>query len=228
MSILITTAIAGCGLESSIYYAPPNFHVDGSGPIFLTHNTANIDGSFLGYDVYYRVYHDSDAAASDLSLGATLSDTNNYTPISALNKLVVMGFTRMHYLESENILNTNSPLLRVANVIQQSQYTVQVNVLPNWYYTVSDDGDTTKTPLVRNTSTPGSLASFNSQYSIGNADYADKTNVPEAHQTVYIVMFAVAYGFDINSTSSSSTILSFPIGVELTVILPSTYPISFP
>jgi hypothetical protein len=223
--LLISFIVTGCGLESSIYYSPPNFFVSGLyGPIFLTHNTANNDGSFLGYDVYYRVYFDPTAATTDMDLISTLSDINNYTPLSALNKLTSMGFTRMFYLESENYgLNSNSPLLRVANVLQSSTYTILVNLLPNWYYSSSDNTDTIQ--LVRNISSPGSLASFNSRYSIGNADYADKTNVPEANGWVYIVMFAVAYGFDINSTSSSSTILSFPKGAILSFQLPSTYPI---
>jgi hypothetical protein len=234
-------SLAGCGLESSVYYSLPTFYISGNSfPVTLTHNTANSDSSFLGYDVYYRVYFDPNAATTDLAVITAVNDINSYTPSSALAKLRGMGFVRLQSLGqttsiSTPTLNQTSPLFHVANNGIASTYLIMFNStgsnwynVYNWYYTVSDDNNVQQTQLVRNISTTGALVSFNSAYSVGQLDYADISHSPPSGSSqIYIILFAVAYGFDFTSTSSS-TIYSFPVGAELKYTLPSNYPPNLP
>ena len=227
--ILFSSLIVSCGLDNSIFYSPPSFTVSGNtGPIILQHNTMNIDGTFLGYEVYYRVYADLSSATLDLNYIVTLNDTTNYTPLSAFNLLLSRKFVRLQSrFLSTGLVDTSPPLFHPSNYLFASQFTIQAfNTLPTFYFTI-DSAVNAQTQLVRNTNSGTLLVSFNSLYNVGDPDYAG-TIPPSANGStpIYIVMFAVAYGFDFSS--SGSTIYSFPVGGILWYYLPSNYPITYP
>jgi hypothetical protein len=210
--------LAGCGLETTIYYNQPTF-VNSGGAFKLTHNTANTDSSFRGYNLYYRVYQSStDATAIVSYISSTLQDTNNYTPASAVSLLTgSRGFVRI--LAGNSNTNTKSdsvPLYPIPNTALATYFSLipdRTTSTTDWYYTV-DGATTPQTTVVRNNG-----LTFNSQYATSDIDYVGATSALTG-DTVYIVIFAVAYGFDFSS-SSSPVIYSLPVCADY---LPYTIP----
>lgn len=207
IALLAALALSSCGLESSTYYYTPSFTFSGtSGPIVLQHNTANTDSSFLGYEVYYRVYYNDsngdgyDAADADyVMISSTVQNTDVYTPTTALNKLKAQGFVRLlSDTDYETYFHTTSS--------SSTKFTIQLdNSVRNWYFTDSSDSTSTQTAIYRNTGS--SDVSFNTTYTSGDDDYDSSTTIGSGKE-IYIVMFAVAYGFDL---SSSGAIYSLPV-----------------
>jgi hypothetical protein len=199
-------AVSSCGLESSTYYYTPSFTFSGtSGPIVLQHNTANTDSSFLGYEVYYRVYYNDaagngyEAADADyVMISSTVQNTDVYTPTTALNKLKAQGFVRLlSDTDYETYFHTTSS--------SSTKFTIQLdNSVRDWYFIDSSDSST-QTAIYRNTGSTG--VSFNTTYTSGDDDYDSSTTIGSGKE-IYIVMFAVAYGFDL---SSSGAIYSLPV-----------------
>jgi hypothetical protein len=196
-------ALAGCGLETTIYYDKPTFINNGSSFI-LTHNTANTDSSFHGYELYYRVYDDSSKAATDLAFINSMQDTSSYSPITAFSSLTgSRGFVRLRDVD-----NNDFPLFPIAVPSVATKFIIlpdNSSTSVNWSYTT--DPVTTETELLRYNGD-----SFNSVYATGDTDFSGTT--VQLGNTVYIVMFAVAYGFDFSSTSST-TIYSFPVAADV-------------
>lgn len=203
-------ALSSCGLESSTYYYTPSFYFSGtSGPIVLQHNTANTDSSFLGYEVYYRVYYGNDdgydeAEADYVMISSTVQNTDVYTPTTALNKLKAQGFVRLlSDTDYETYFHTTSS--------SSTKFTIQLDSsVRDWYFIDSSDSSGTKTAVYRSKSSSSSRAdavSFNTKYSSGDADY-DSSTTCNSGDDLYIVMFAVAYGFDL---TSSGAIYSLPV-----------------
>lgn len=224
--LVLGLTLSSCGLENTVYYSQPALsNGGGSGPIILQHNTANNDGPFLGYDVYYRVFGPDDESKADTALSTigSVQDTTTYTPATALAKLVNdTKFVRILSIDASGALYEKSPLLSVANSGVASSYTIQVPTDSSWYYTV-DSNLSQKIKIVRGVSSTSTFISFNSPY-VPNTDkdYASAQQASTGSR-IFIVLFAIAYGFDFSSSSSSATIYSFPVGTKLSYTLPPSF-----
>jgi hypothetical protein len=217
-------AFAGCGLDTTTtFFDAPSF--SNSGSFVLQHNTLNSEINFYGYNVYYRVYSDQNAASADLNtISITVQNTGVYTPSTAFTYLTNSPPNGLGYLPLRINVSTAdivpNPFFVVSNKSIPTTYQIQTPPISqtNWFYTTSSTGPT-KTTVVRNNSgTVGSTDSFNSTYFSGQIDYSGAGAV--ANSTIYIIMFAVAYGID---PSTFSTIYSFPsLGAELQYQLPGT------
>ncbi len=172
----------------------------GSNIITLTHNSANVD-SFLGYDVYYRAFSTlSDATTARVTI-ENASNLNTATPEGVLAQLTgTQGFKKMYLFSNATVSPT--PLLSGA-----STYTIQLvntSTTTNWYF-YTDTNPTAHIELVRGT---GSGECFNAGYSVGTSDYTSSDSLSKSSgQNVFIVAFAVAYGYDFTKLQS---IYSFP------------------
>jgi hypothetical protein len=200
-----------CGLEETVELYPPSF-TSGGGLITLVHNSGNTNEYFSGYEIYYRVYTTSDpdadtalaVATSDWTMAAsTVQNTDIYTPTTALAKMQSLGFVRMLFnTDASNYL----PSTLFASGNQITLYLT--NNAVDWYYTSSADGDVAQTAAYRN-SDPSSTTpvSFNTTYTAHSTGYSttdvpldyDSTASSGKNSSVYIVLFAVATGIDIDA-----------------------------
>jgi hypothetical protein len=190
--------LCACGLESVNYYSPPDFQYAGN-IITLRHNSDNGDSSFLGYDIYYRAYYslaEADSARSSIE-SATNSTTS--TPESVLSKMTSeLGFKKIYLASAPT--DEPKPLFKDGARIHYI-YLPKDSSTTNWYYVTNSSSDHVE--IVRST---GYGDSFNEAYKINDADYGSTTNGVN-HGTVYIVAFALAYGYDFSKLAS---IYSFP------------------
>jgi hypothetical protein len=201
-----------------VYYSPPLSFANSGGDLQLVNNPANTDTSFLGYDIYYKVYPaDSPSADTDYSLIGTVNDTVNYTPDSALKKLTDQGFIKMGALDSADILgNTllSEPLIKATIGVQSTFYFSLDNSVGAKYWKFYD----TSTPLATTNLVRGisrsPLATFNSAYNVNDGDDPSITTGAGASASIDFVFFAVAYGIDLSSASPSTPIYSFPTGAQ--------------
>jgi hypothetical protein len=203
-------SLTGCGLETVTYYSPPGF-LYGGNILTLTHNSGNSDANFLGYDIYYRAYSNlTDADAARLAIENATNLTSS-TPESILSQLTsALSFKKIYAAANPTVSPT--PLLKNASI-----YTFQLpnsSSSTNWYYTTDLD-PATPVQIVRGTGvSPG--MSFNYPYTVGDIDYATPaTNAGVGlGQPVFIVAFAVAYGYDFTKLTS---IYSFPASLYQTI-----------
>jgi hypothetical protein len=194
--ILILT---GCGLESVNYYSPPGFQ-DRGNFIVLSHDSSNNDPSFLGYDIYYRAYATLAEANSARSNIESATNATTSTPESVLSKMTgELNFKKIY--PASDYLKEPMPLLKD----DASTYTIYLpkdNPTTNWYYVTNVSP--VQIPIVRAT---GYGDSFNETYKVGDLDYASTNTGVSSAQSVFIVAFAIAYGYDFSKLSS---IYSFP------------------
>jgi hypothetical protein len=206
----------GCGLETVTYYSPPSFSY-GSNILTLTHNSAN-SSAFLGYDIYYRAYYSQSEADTARQNIENLTSSVSSTPESVLTQMTSTGFKRI-YLAS-NPLTAPIPLLPVASGTAPT-YTFQMpnnTQSTNWYFTVSTDTSNapTETEIVRGLGI-STNNSFNYQYAVGDIDYGSTTGAVTSNglvNSVSLVFFAVAYGYDFTKLTS---VYSFPQSLYVSV-----------
>jgi hypothetical protein len=199
--------LVGCGLEGdTTYYASPTF-TDNSGSLTLTHSSSNSSyPTFLGYDIYYRAYSnqiDADAARTTIENAANLATS---TPESVLSQMTNLNFKKIYLASAPSLSPT--PLFNFSsggNANGATTITIQLlntSSTTNWYFITNVNS--TPVQIVR--CVGGNYNSFNYTYAPGDIDYASNTAVGP-NGTLYIVAFAVAYGFDI---STMATTYSFP------------------
>jgi hypothetical protein len=190
--------LSGCGLESVDYYTPPDFAYAGN-IITLRHNSSNGDSSFLGYDIYYRAYYSLTEADTARSSIESVSNSTTATPESVLSKMTSELNFKKIYLYSAY---TTSPTPLLKGATTYFFYLPNDNNTTNWYYVTNSSS--TPVAICRST---GYGDSFNSPYHISDADYGSTSNGVGSTQAVFIVAFAVAYGYDFGKLQS---IYSFP------------------
>jgi hypothetical protein len=222
-------ALLGCGLDTiTTFFDAPSF--SNSGNFFiLQNNTLNTGLNFYGYNVYYRVYNSDQTTGGALDAILSAQNTSIYTPSSAFTYLTnQLGFLPLCILNSAGTAAIVPPtFFTVSNQSLATTYSIQA--IPgnttqapnlNWYYTTVNPDNSVPTYVVRNNTVqfaPPLHDSFNSTYKYGQADYSGTSSSGQS-ATIFIVMFAVAYGID---PATFSTIYSFPsLGAQLTYTLP--------
>jgi len=182
--------LTGCGIDQNlVYYSPPGFVPGGGNIVTLTHNSSNVD-SFLGYDIYYRAYsilNDADSARVAIENASNLTTA---TPEGVLSQLTSKGFKKIYLASNPSVSPT--PLLSGATT-----YTIQILQATNWYYT--SDVASTQNYLIRGIGSLGK--SFNDTYLAADPDTSTASDLVTG-STIYIVAFAVAYGYDFTKLTS--------------------------
>jgi hypothetical protein len=198
--------LSGCGLESVTYYSPPTFAYAGN-ILTLTHNSDNSDSSFLGYDIYYRAFGTlAEANTARASIESATNATTS-TPESVLALLAANSFKKVYRATAPT--TAPSPLLD-EGATTYYMYLANDSSTTNWYYITNIDA--THVEIVRGT---GNGDSFNDSYLAGDVDYGSTTMSVTSKGSVYIVAFAVAFGYDftnLKSTYSFPASLYQPIG----------------
>jgi hypothetical protein len=196
----------------------------GSNAFTLTHNTANNTATFLGYDIYYHAYQTQTPADTARQLIESATYSTSSTPQSVLASMTSAGFIKIYNASAPTVAPT--PLCGVSgsNINTGVSFNFlmdSTSIATNWYYTISTDSSSTHHYIVRAlpTVTPPNN-SFNYSYQSGDADYTPTNNAVTPGGTVYLVFFAVAYGYDI-STLSSFFSLPTSLGASIPYTLPT-------
>jgi hypothetical protein len=196
-AFIVSTCINSCGLEDVSYYSQPSFTYGGN-IITLVHNTSNIT-NFDGYDIYYRAYQLQDAAETARQSIESAASSTSSTAESVIAQLTTQKFKKMYLYNPETKISTETtPLLTVANSSSSVSFTIQPSNSSSeyWYYKNSSDATAKKYYVARGT---GSGESFSAAYNAGDSDYSNTTGAITSGKTVYLVFFAVAYGFDMGN-----------------------------
>jgi hypothetical protein len=203
---LLTSLLAfSCGLPTSEYlFSPIDFSYTGSN-LSLRHDEHNIDGTglFKGYEIYYRLFQNPDDAKDSLSSALKLASNYPNSPNTFMQMAVTsLSFRRMLQITSvpgsSNVIDSR-PLIPVSDnsVIQ---FDLSMNT-----WSIDLNGSVVK--VARNNGTTlANLADFSLStcYNSTNLDYSGA----DSPDSVYIVLFAVAYGY---SATSFSDVFSTPV-----------------
>lgn len=218
--VLMAAFLSSCGLPAPEYLFPPlDFSYNGNA-LSLTHNPSNasVPTEFRGYEIYYRLFQNLDDANAALSYILSLAaNSSPDTFMQSARTNANWPFFRMQKsyatLSATNI-DTSKPLLPrpTNNAAEPFTFTIDMNT---WKVTLPDNLE--PVTLVRNNNKNTVAASaFNnsSNYDPTDQDYSGGASP----SSVYLVLFAVAYG---TSASSLSEVYSSPL------IIPSSMVITF-
>jgi hypothetical protein len=209
--IALSLCLSTCGLEVVSYYGDPGFAYVGNA-FTVTHNTANTE-NFLGYDVYYHAYQTETLADTARATIESAISSSSSTPESVLTKMTSAGFVKIYNALTPTVSPT--PLCKVSTTSSAVKFTFTMDSsTTNWYYNSTDASLSGQTiEVVRGLGTTTD-SSFNDSYLASNSDYSYSTAAVTSGGTVYLVFFAIAYGYDISSLSS---IYSFPTSLYQTI-----------
>jgi hypothetical protein len=208
---LACLCLSTCGLEDISYYESPSF-IYGSNILTLTHNTSNVE-NFLGYDVYYRAYQTEALANTARATIESAIGTSGSTPDSVISTMTTNKFVKMYLASTPTVAPT--PLCKVASPSSSIAFNFLLDKsTANWYFTTSTDSSSTPTYVVRGLGR-SSNNSFNYGYLTSDStDYSYSTDAIESGDTVYLVFFAVGYGYDFDKLAAK---YSFPVSLYETV-----------
>lgn len=203
---LLTSLLAfSCGLPTSEYlFSPIDFFNSGSN-LSLKHDVRNIDGTglFKGYELYYRLFQNFDDAKRALISGLSLASNYPNSPNTFMQMAVTsLSFHRMLQISSvpgsSHVIDSR-PLIPVSDN-SVTQFDLNMNT-----WSIDLNGSVVK--VARNNGTTlANLADFSLStcYNKNDPDYSGA----DSPASVYIVLFAVAYGY---SATSFSDVFSTPI-----------------
>lgn len=92
---LLGALVSSCGLPQLVFLAPPivDQGIPGNLRGFFTHNTQNTVDEFLGYDIWYKIYPDTDAGRTQAAQDAEA--LNRDTIGVGISPLQTRGFFRV-------------------------------------------------------------------------------------------------------------------------------------
>jgi hypothetical protein len=204
-------ALAGCGLPTVAYLYPPVLDVE-SAILTIRNNPNNYEASegddqtFLGIEIYYRVYQLQSGAETALAGLRSLADQYEDKP-SQFDSIVRSSGYGFRPLKREDY---GTPLVAIDSN-DTKKYYLRITGLSYPWHLVDDLG----TPIVRilrnldGSGTASSLYFEAGEFLSGDPDYSG-TGSPSATSTVYIVFFAMSYGQDVASGTVGQTVFSDP------------------
>jgi len=209
-------SLNGCGLPTVAYLYPPEDMTVDNGIVAILNNSNNYDasdGTFLGYEIYYRIYQSPIDASTMLTKLESLKSSYADAPDSFMNAATGSGYK---FARLRNSYNNTAPLIPVA-ISMDIYYYLTLNGNSDWALTDANNeplfGTATEAAQKRNlvirniTVTGTSQTSFyRKYYQTDEADYAGST--AGTSDEYYIVFFGVAYGTD--QTTIGQPVYSMP------------------
>lgn len=209
-AILIITLVAltGCGLPTVAYlYKPSDFEV-GTALLTIKNSPNNYepsegeDQTFLGIEIYYRVYQTDAAAETALANLSALADLYEDKPSQFETVVSSSGYGFRPLKRHDG----TRPFLTIDSD-DISRYYLYFD---EWH--LVDSQSTLIDEVQRNFDESGTGSSNYFQkgdFRSGDPDYSG-TGSPSATTRVYIVFFAVSYGLDITSSATGQEVFSDP------------------
>lgn len=192
-SLLLWLPLCGCGIETFILLNPPSaFTYGGIGQFKFQATSENSESSFLGFEVYYRIFRNSESI-----------------PVSfeTFDTLVAAGFRRMNRA-SDIPGNVDKPLVEPAAADIGTSYQVTIDfqdIVPELEYpTVRTDA---AAPRIYKEVRRGVAASsvefknfYTDEFDTGDTDAsAGAIEDIASGLSVTVVCFALSYGIDLSS-----------------------------
>lgn len=188
----LVAALSGCGLPTVTYlYPPQNFFFSGSATISVQNDSRNHEASegtsqtFKGIEIFYRIYQDSAAASSMLSILGNLSQSYDGNPDRFM--AAATGNT-YKFVRLRNLNDQIQPLIPINDATDESIYSIDLNGTSDWVLT------NTSAKIIRTISTVSNKSFFSRDFRTDDDDYSGTT--ASAGSTYYVVFFAVSYGQD--------------------------------
>jgi hypothetical protein len=231
--LLASALISGCGVESAPFIAGPrngdvDYIEDPAQITFLHNDNENDTDEFEGYELYYKIYEDSDSGCQS---GEDCRNDRDYV----LNELVQTGPARLLGRAFRRMVQGNSPG-EVPNIpVSAGQKNKEFEVLIDLF---AEDGGPQRTAEATWPDGPAELnrnvtrAGNPSQYKnfLDRGEYADDdddlTAVSGSIQTVisngnlYMSVYALGYGID---PASLQPLYSEPVFLGYVRLDPKTF-----
>ncbi len=210
---LLLLPLVACGLDTVPFVDAPIAYSAGGNtvttPLQLDHNSLNSSSSFRGYSLYYRCYDtlaDADAARTAIE---NLAAATNALPLSIFNSLRY-AYQFRHLVYQTTMADPPDPVFAVPSPTAAISYFLSMKTNADWTFRTMTNGISDASPIVCR-DVPGSngafppLSFFSSDFTKGDLDYAGNTYFQAGLNPngLYIVIFAVGFGFDASSTSFS-------------------------
>jgi hypothetical protein len=200
-TLIAALSIAGCGIDTFVYLYPVNQLLNSPSESdmvndFYKFKTSDEDNSssvyFKGFDVYYRIYNDTNVRASDVTAINAYNDAN---PTTALMTLVnTYKYARMVYSGRTNDI----PLIKGAS--KDRVISIRLNDFQGIYKaSLSEDGSNDGSgslgvPL--RTLNDGTKTDSFEYDSIQSGDDDVRYTSSSGDGTWYVQAYVVAYGYD--------------------------------
>ncbi|MBL8966093.1 MAG: hypothetical protein JNG85_03730 [Spirochaetaceae bacterium] len=208
--------LGACGIDSYSYYYPPSVANSGDNNLYLTHSTNNSDAAFLGYEIYYRVFEDK-AKADGIASAIYSAANSSSTAPSVLQNQLTSGTFPSYYGYAFNPIREPSaayplPLLKVGD---GSNFRVALSAEGDW--TLYINNASVGSPVKRASGKTFYDSSPGATWSGTDVDYSGSTVASST--TLYLVAFGIAYGFDIGTIKTTTSMPAvFPNGTTYTAI----------
>ncbi len=184
ITLLLAIPFAGCGISTTAYlYAPLNFSITPSA-ISIRNNGLNYepsegsDQTFLGIDIYYRIFQNRQDAETALSTVSSLRDGYLGNPDAFINYVEAQE----DFCYMRKAATSARPGLEISPASDESPHTIDTS---SWKL----DGTV---QLVRNISRPEN-SFLEKNFNEDDQDYEGSTSIGG---TFSMVLFAVSYGQD--------------------------------
>lgn len=206
LCLALAALAGGCGIDTYTYYYPPT--VSYTAPnMELSHNTSNSDPSLLGYDIYYRVFQEKTSADGVCAAIYAAANSSSSSPSGLLAQLVagtLPGYSgyRFYKMANENGVDP-TPLLKVDD---GEDYRLTITTGDWVIYNVDTAADYIRARRTSSLTTANRLfyeSSVGATWQSSDYDYSGDTI--SGSTTVYLVAFAVAYGFNLGASGPAET-----------------------
>lgn len=210
--IYALATIVSCGLPTVAYLYPPAEFAVTDTELTIRNNPNNYEASegtdqtFLGIDIYYRVYQSQSSAETALTSLERLADLYEDKPSQFESVVRGSGYS-FRSLKRED---DSTPLLSIDSD-DIANYYLRFTSLSNPWHLVDNQG-TPIDKVLRNFDGSGTSSSpqFEAgEFHSGDPDYVGSGS-PSATSTVYVVFFAVSYGQDVTSSAVGQEVFSDP------------------
>jgi hypothetical protein len=207
LCLFLAAVASSCGLEDYPYLYPASASTSANTTLTFSHNTANDNAYFLGYEVYYRIYDGTASGASAVAStdGAYIeSSWDSVTPDVVLARLKAKGYVRLVRLD-----RSVSPLVPISS--PGSSATVQLSLDSSGLGYLFVGGSLNGSFTVRRNAYD---SSGNAYRNFGDFTKGDDCNYEATGGTSnssvgYAFVRAYAFAYGLNS-SSLNTVVSRP------------------
>ena len=206
LCLALAGLVGGCGIDTYTYYYPPT--VSYTDPLMeLSHNASNSDPSLLGYDIYYRVFQEKTSADSVCSAIYSAANSSSSSPSGLLAQLVagtLPGYSGYKFYKMANESGIDpTPLLKVDD---GEEYRLTITAGDWKIYNVDSATDYTSARRTSSLTTANRLFyELSSGTTWQSTDYDYSGASISGSTTVYLVAFAVAYGFNLGASGPAET-----------------------
>jgi len=119
ISLLCLSLLGSCGTPQLTFFAPPQRNTIDTGTIAFFHNTANSSDQFLGYNIYYKFYDNSDSAT--ITCVADKQFINTEPTLLNDNRLIARRYSRIFLNDADNI-----PTIQISAKTTRTEFRIEL------------------------------------------------------------------------------------------------------